>query len=368
MKTIGLLFVVGMIAISCAEGPTGLLEDATESPPGSGLPPLVTTVVATNVTGTTADVAGIVADDGGEPIVARGLVWATVPNPTRSNHSGMTTEAAGTGEFSSTLTWLVPGQTYYARAYASNSTATGYGEEIQISTLEAESEWDWRNAYGEDYMTPVRNQGKCGSCWANAVVDMVEARVKVESRDASLQPDLSVQQLVSCCMTCNGCDGGVPLYALDYIRDFGLVTGSAFPYTSGLEGEVAACPASLPGPRTFVVDPAQTDHTNSIDELKLEIVTNGPAVLYMEVYTDFYDYVSGIYTHVSGSSYGSKGCLVVGYSDAGQYWIVKNTWGSKWGESGYFRAAYSDNGIVLNPRYTVTATPSVFDGTPISAH
>ena len=61
----------------------------------------------------------------------------------------------------------------------------------------------------------------------------------------------------------------------------------------------------------------------------------------MAVYTDFYSYGSGVYSYAYGSLQGSHAILIVGYDDSGQYFSVKNSWGTGWGESGYFRIAYS---------------------------
>jgi C1A family cysteine protease len=61
----------------------------------------------------------------------------------------------------------------------------------------------------------------------------------------------------------------------------------------------------------------------------------------MDVYSDFYYYRSGIYSYTSGSYQGTHGVVIVGYNDPGQYFIVKNSWGTGWGKSGFFNIAYS---------------------------
>ncbi len=71
----------------------------------------------------------------------------------------------------------------------------------------------------------------------------------------------------------------------------------------------------------------------------------------MEVYSDFDAYLSGVYTHTSGTYRGGHAVLIVGYSDAGQYFIVKNSWGTDWGESGYFKIAYSEISSVVEFGY-----------------
>ena len=72
----------------------------------------------------------------------------------------------------------------------------------------------------------------------------------------------------------------------------------------------------------------------------------------MRVYRDFFSYRSGIYSYVKGPYKGDHAILLVGYNDAGQYFIVKNSWGTGWGEAGYFRIAYSDVTSVVNFAYS----------------
>jgi hypothetical protein len=85
----------------------------------------------------------------------------------------------------------------------------------------------------------------------------------------------------------------------------------------------------------------------------------------MSVYSDFYYYSGGVYQYTSGTYQGGHAILIVGYDDAGQYFIVKNSWGSGWGESGYFRIGYSEFNSVVNfgdwslAYYANTAPPSI---------
>jgi hypothetical protein len=95
------------------------------------LPVLTTTNVA-SITQTSAASGGSITDDGGVPIIARGICWSTSPNPTTAN-SG-TTDGSGPGTFTSMMTGLTPGTTYYIRAYATNSAGTAYGNEINFTT------------------------------------------------------------------------------------------------------------------------------------------------------------------------------------------------------------------------------------------
>lgn len=99
----------------------------------SAFPPIVQTYAASSVTDSSALAGGFVESDGGAPVLSRGIVWSTQPNPVIAL-SSKTSEGDGLGEFSSTLTGLLPGTTYYFRAFATNSSGTGYGNEETLTT------------------------------------------------------------------------------------------------------------------------------------------------------------------------------------------------------------------------------------------
>ena len=94
--------------------------------------PTLTTTAASNVTGTTATSGGNITSDGGATVTARGVCWSTSSNPTISNSH--TTNGSGTGSFTSSITGLTAGTTYYVRAYATNSAGTAYGNQITFTT------------------------------------------------------------------------------------------------------------------------------------------------------------------------------------------------------------------------------------------
>ena len=94
----------------------------------------LTTTTATAVTSTTASSGGTVANDGGSPVTARGVCWGTTTTPTIALAT-KTSNGTGTGPFTSSLTGLLPGTTYYVRAYATNSVTTSYGDPITFTTL-----------------------------------------------------------------------------------------------------------------------------------------------------------------------------------------------------------------------------------------
>jgi hypothetical protein len=104
----------------------------TPSNPIANLP-TVSTIAISNITNTTANSGGIVTSQGGSPVTARGVCWSATPNPTISN--SFTTDASGTGAFTSILSGLTSNTTYYVRAYATNSSGTSYGLQETINTI-----------------------------------------------------------------------------------------------------------------------------------------------------------------------------------------------------------------------------------------
>jgi hypothetical protein len=93
------------------------------------------------------------------------------------------------------------------------------------------SSWDWRNVNGENWLTPVKSQGKCGSCWAFSTVGTIEATYKIEQADSTLNPDLSEQDLVSC-SNAGSCDGGNLVLAFNHAKAKGICDESCFPVCS----------------------------------------------------------------------------------------------------------------------------------------
>jgi len=100
----------------------------------SAIAPVLTTTAASAITSTTASSGGNITSDGGSSITARGLCWAITQNPTVANFK--TTDGTGSGTFTSNLTGLLPGTTYYVKAYATNSIGTSYGNQITVTTTD----------------------------------------------------------------------------------------------------------------------------------------------------------------------------------------------------------------------------------------
>ncbi|KAM9658330.1 dipeptidyl peptidase 1 isoform 1-T1 [Trichechus inunguis] len=218
--------------------------------------------------------------------------------------------------------------------------------EIQQKILHLPASWDWRNVHGINFVSPVRNQASCGSCYSFASMGMLEARLRILTNN-SQTPILSPQEVVSCSQYAQGCEGGFPyLIAGKYAQDFGLVEEDCFPYTA----TDSPCKVGKDCFRYYTSDYHYVGgFYGGCNEalMKLELVSHGPMAVSFEVYNDFLHYHKGIYYHTglrdpfNPFELTNHAVLLVGYgtdSASGlDYWIVKNSWGTTWGEDGYFR-------------------------------
>lgn len=223
--------------------------------------------------------------------------------------------------------------------------------------------FDWRNN-GGNYVTPVRDQRSCGSCWAFATTAALEAGKLIAAQTPSTDLNLAEQVLVSC-GGAGSCGGGSIDRASNYLRSTGLPVEACYPYTSTNGTCSNACQNWTQTAQKITAWSWVATTAPTVDALKSALSTSGPLVTTMEVYADFFNYRSGVYSYVSGSYQGGHAVLLVGYDDAGQYFIVKNSWGTSWGEAGYFKIAYSQiNSVVKFGRYTIAYQVGASPPTP----
>lgn len=203
---------------------------------------------------------------------------------------------------------------------------------------------DWRNMNGVNWLGPVLNQGNCGSCVAFAAIGTLEAQVSISTGAAWLKPQFSPQALFACGGgSCN--QGWYPSSAASFIKSKGVVDNACAPYTMGSNGKDVACTQFCSNQSARVYKPAGTFNPagwfGSAAKVK-EALKKGPLMTSMTVYEDFLTYSSGIYKATTSRSVGGHAVSIVGYSDEGRYWIVRNSWGEDWGENGFVRVSWDD--------------------------
>lgn len=215
---------------------------------------------------------------------------------------------------------------------------------------------DYRNYNGMDYVTPIRDQGNCGSCWAFATTAALESQVLM---DTSMSTDEAEQILISC-SGAGSCAGGYIDKASSFIESTGLPAETCFPYSdSNNHCSNASCPDWQSDTYKISGWRYVTGTSPTVDALKNALYTYGPLVTTMNVYSDFYYYTGGVYSYTKGSYQGGHAIELIGWDDDAQCFIVKNSWGTSWGESGFFEIAYSQltNAVAFGD-YTIAYTGS----------
>jgi C1A family cysteine protease len=211
------------------------------------------------------------------------------------------------------------------------------------SAVGAPVAFDLRNVNGSNFITPIRDQGGCGSCVAFGTVATIEGTLRFNRGDPNLAADFSEAQLFYCYGQAAGrnCGNGwwVPP-ALDATKN-GLAVEAAYPYVAGDQN----CTNLAADWKQRSCTVTGWHEVTVASDMKAWLSTRGPLAACFTVYDDFFSYRSGIYRHVTGGVAGGHCISIVGYSDTDQCWIAKNSWNTTWGDQGFFRIAYGQCGI-----------------------
>jgi cathepsin L len=201
-------------------------------------------------------------------------------------------------------------------------------------------------------VTGVKDQGQCGSCWAFSTTGSVEGAVAIKH---SSLVSLSEQQLMDCSWSYGNlaCDGGLMDNAFKYVMANGLCTEAAYKYT-GTSSRTCKASSCTMSPNSKIASYKDVTHTENALGAAVDM---GPVSVAIEAdQAGFQMYKSGVFSGTCGTNL-DHGVLVVGYgTDSGQdYWKVKNSWGTSWGEAGYIRMIRNKNecGISNEPSYPV---------------
>uniref|UniRef100_A0AC34F487 Uncharacterized protein n=1 Tax=Panagrolaimus sp. ES5 TaxID=591445 RepID=A0AC34F487_9BILA len=189
---------------------------------------------------------------------------------------------------------------------------------------------DWRT---KGKVTRIKDQGQCGSCWAFSVTAAVESQIAIKRNDLI---ELSEQQLIDCDSENRGCSGGYRPWAFSYIESKGQTTEQLYYYT-GRKGECRNITANL-----RKIDSHKYLGTDE-DHLADWVAEHGPVSFGVNVTRGMYQYSSGVFNpspdECAHHSIGSHAMIIVGYGEMNgdTYWLIKNSWASSYGDSGYLK-------------------------------
>lgn len=234
--------------------------------------------------------------------------------------------------------------------------------------------FDWRNVSNTTFVGSMRDQLTCGSCYAFAGASMLESRIRIVRPDLNkLNLMLSPQAIVSCSAYSQGCDGGFPYLVAKFAEDFSLCSDPCFPYESGI-----VLPELTPVCAKQCADASvHYRATNyryvggfygncSEVEMMRELVNSGPLAVGIAVPESFLEYRKGIYIEDKDALHPLKNgrpfeptahaVVVTGYGveDGVKYWMVKNSWGRHFGETGYVRVRRGTDEIAIESAAVAT--------------
>jgi len=203
---------------------------------------------------------------------------------------------------------------------------------------------DWRS---KGAVSPIKNQGQCGSCWAFSATEQMESNYFLSK---GTLPILAPQQIVSCDTTDDGCNGGNPSTAYEYVESVGgLEPETSYPYTSGTTEINGACTSKVKDETVDISNWGIVSQTAAGESNMLKQIESSPISICVDA-TIWQTYQSGIITTKSNCGSSLDHCVqAVGYNSPKKYWIVRNSWGTDWGNDGYIyvQAGHNNCGIAL---------------------
>lgn len=214
---------------------------------------------------------------------------------------------------------------------------------LQLEMVEdLPSEFDWRDKNGTDWVTIVKNQSPAGSCWSFSTTGQLEAWWKIKNSMPDSAIDLSEQFLISCNPKADANSGYNVGATLDFIISYGGIAHEAcFPY-EGTDIDSSECCSDWKTNAITIPDWGYiTSNIADVNTIKNAVYRHPLSASYI-VYDDFYSYSGGVYEQTSDVEEGGHAVLIVGWIDSLECWIVKNSWGSSWGEDGYFKIKWGE--------------------------
>jgi len=233
--------------------------------------------------------------------------------------------------------------------------ATTHGQQelaLPLSTRVTTASVDWRS-HSPSVLTPVKNQGHCGSCWAFSATEQIETDVALSTGHLYT---LSPQQITSCDTSDGGCNGGNTETAYKYVEKAGLEAETSYPYTSGTTTKSGTCEYSS---SKSVVSISGYSTVSSCflgicsEGKMLTQIAKSPMSVCVDAET-WQTYSSGVVGASCGTSLDH--CVqAVGYNAEEGYWIVRNSWGTSWGQNGFIYVKEGSNACGIAKDVTIVS-------------
>ena len=202
-------------------------------------------------------------------------------------------------------------------------------------------------------VTPVKDQGQCGSCWAFSTTGSLEGAHAVATNTLL---SFSEQQLVDCANRLNmGCNGGNPLWAFKYLEKNMAELESVYPYVSGTTKTAGDCQYDSLSKTAVQVTNFASVTADSPSQMKAALAISPVSVLVEADKMVFQTYTTGVLNSTKCGTNLDHAVLAVGYGteDGQDYWLVKNSWNTTWGDQGYIKLAIVDGdgicGVQMGP-------------------
>ena len=204
-------------------------------------------------------------------------------------------------------------------------------------TLNIPSSFSWQDVDGIDYTTPIRDQSPAPTCEAFAICAVLETKMQYQLKEL-YNPDLSENHLY---FYAGGTieKGYVSIIdAAHYLMEYGVPDEGCYPDPHRAFDYSFESLLGWENRTVKITEWGWVDHNISV--MKQALIDHGPLIICFGVYEDFNWYRSGVYYHRWGPRVGGHVVAIVGYDDSQQCWMVKNSWGTKWGADGWFQMAY----------------------------
>jgi C1A family cysteine protease len=206
---------------------------------------------------------------------------------------------------------------------------------------------DWRSG---GWVTPVRDQGNCGSCVSFCSCATIESAVRIKLNNPGFAIDLSEGFLQFC--GGGSCGGWGLTSGLDYAKSTGVVDEACMPYTAGGGTDMNCAASRCSDWQNRLTKLNSYSGYSTMQARKDAIATKGPLLAGMAVYNDFFAYSSGVYVKSNNTLAGYHCICAVGYDDNQQCWILKNSWGPGWGENGFVKIRYGQADLLIDSSWS----------------